>query len=341
MMDGAYGRMVGGSARRPHGEHERQAGPALPLFAQVVAVRVGVPRGQEQRRVADHQHGLVRQVRQGVEIGCLRPSLGEVRLHLPDIATQQLQQADRPTAEERHALNGTVAGNGEVGEQHVVARVPGVLDRTDHGQVQLARREQIVELRRRAGDELGRERGDAPVDRPIDRVAVDVADAAESHSAPSTTPDDTGSLWPPRACARGRWAIAKVGPSGPSERAGRCPGTHSSNVRTVWYSESRSTGSFPAPRIRPTIWSYDSHMGVPAPASWYTRSNTTVPSRSSHPKLSATCEMNGVTMGQWVFTCGTLSSTRRPTAMFFRSSQPVVAVPVRPSASPSSLWSGW
>jgi len=53
-------------------------------------VRVGVPRGQEQRRVADHQHGLVRQVRQGVEIGCLRPSLGEVRLHLPDIATQQL-----------------------------------------------------------------------------------------------------------------------------------------------------------------------------------------------------------------------------------------------------------
>jgi len=47
--------------------------------------------------------------------------------------------------------------------------------------------------------------------------------------------------------------------------------------------------------------------------------------------------MNGVTMGQWVFTCGMLSSTRRPTAMFFKSSNPVVAVPVRPSASPSSL----
>src|SRR5207253_1429970 len=75
-------------------------------------------------------------------------------------------------------------------------------------------------------------------------------------------------------------------------------------------------------------------MGVPAPASWYTRSNTTVPSRSSHPNVSATCEMNGVTMGQWVLTWGMLSSTSRPTAMFFKSSKPVVAVPVRPSASP-------
>src|SRR3989442_6936180 len=121
----------------------------------------------------------------------------------------------------------------------------------DQGRVQVTRRQQIVEMRRPAGDELGRERGDAPVDRPIDRVAVDVADATQSHSAPSTAPDNTGSLRSPRACARGLWAIAKVGPSGPSGRAGRCPGTQSSNVRTVWYSESRSTGSFPAPRSRP------------------------------------------------------------------------------------------
>src|SRR5205809_428227 len=55
---------------------------------------------------------------------------------------------------------------------------------------------------------------------------------------------------------------------GPAGRALARPGTQSSNVRTVWYSESRSTGSFPAPRTSSMIWSYESHIGVAAPASW-------------------------------------------------------------------------
>jgi len=64
-------------------------------------VEVGVPRGQKQRRVADHQHGLVRQVRQPVEIGRLRSGLGEVGPYLPDLATQELQQADRRSRRSR------------------------------------------------------------------------------------------------------------------------------------------------------------------------------------------------------------------------------------------------
>src|SRR5205823_10967246 len=47
VVDGARGALVRRSARGPYGEDERQAGPALPLFPQVVAVGVGVPRGQE------------------------------------------------------------------------------------------------------------------------------------------------------------------------------------------------------------------------------------------------------------------------------------------------------
>src|SRR5207244_5111439 len=93
-----------------------------------------------------------------------------------------VQLADLPPAEQRHTAHRTVAGNREVGEQDVVARIAGVFDRTDHGEVQLPRREQIVELRRRAGYELRRERGDAPVDGSIDRVAVDVADPTQSHA---------------------------------------------------------------------------------------------------------------------------------------------------------------
>src|SRR5204862_7786454 len=47
VVDGAHGALVRCSARGPDGEYERQAGPALPLVAQVVAVGVDVPRGEE------------------------------------------------------------------------------------------------------------------------------------------------------------------------------------------------------------------------------------------------------------------------------------------------------
>jgi len=47
-----------------------------------------------------------------------------------------------------------------------------------------------------------------------------------------------------------------------------------------------------------------------------------------HPKVSATCEMKGVTMGQWVFHMRDVVEHRRPTAMFFRSSKARRPVPV-------------
>src|SRR4029077_15366068 len=55
--------------------------------------------------------------------------------------------------------------------------------------VELARDEQIVQLGRRAGDELAarRQRYDAAVERPVDRRAVDVADAADLHRTPVHT----------------------------------------------------------------------------------------------------------------------------------------------------------
>src|SRR5713101_5805496 len=145
-----------------------------------------------------------------------------------------LQLGRGPLGEEGHAPHRAVARNREIGEED-------------------------VELGRRSRYELGRERRHAAVDRPVDRIAVDVADAPESHSTPSSTGSARG-----RAAAARRCSIRKVGPSGPSGRARAgpvgapgpaAPATQSSNVRTVRYSESRSAGSLPAPRIKPTIWS--------------------------------------------------------------------------------------
>src|SRR2546427_3039101 len=58
-----------------------------------------------------------------------------------------------------------------------------------------------------------------------------------------------------RLAVQGRAYVRGLAPCGvgPSGRATPCPGTQSSNVRTALYSESRSTGSFPAARISMTI----------------------------------------------------------------------------------------
>ena len=60
-----------------------------------------------------------------------------------------------------------------------------VLDRAHDGDVELTRREQVVQLGRRARDELGRhwEGGDTPVNGSVHGIAVDVADPADSHAA--------------------------------------------------------------------------------------------------------------------------------------------------------------
>ena len=55
----------GGGARyptsRPNRKHEGQSGPALPLFAEIVAVSVGAGCRELQRRIADHEDRFMRQ----------------------------------------------------------------------------------------------------------------------------------------------------------------------------------------------------------------------------------------------------------------------------------------
>src|SRR5574342_727391 len=107
-----------------------------------------------------------------------------------------------------------------------------VRDGADDRDVELARDEEVVQLGRGPGHQVGRDADQPPVDGAVDRIAVDVGNAAQSHSAPSTTPATTGSwrLPLPRACAR--CSMWKVGPWGPSARGlAAVPGIQSSNVR--------------------------------------------------------------------------------------------------------------
>src|SRR5205807_7207242 len=115
--------------------------------------------------------------------------------------------------EQCHAAHWSVAGDREIRQEHELLRVPGIFDRADHADVELARHEQIIQLGGCARDELmaRRQRHDATVDRAVDGRAVDVADAANSHSAPSTTVA-TGCL--ARAAARARCSIWKSEPCG-------------------------------------------------------------------------------------------------------------------------------
>src|SRR3989441_3873041 len=193
-----------------------------------------------------------------------------------------VQLSDRPSREQRHALHRPVARDPDLGEEPEQIGVARVLDRADHAHIELSRHQQLVQLGRGPGDELGWARQGAPVDGPVDREAVDVRDRAEPHSSSATTLERTGSARPrpcPRAAAARRCSILKDGPAGPAGRALARPGTQSSNVRTVLDSECRSTGAFPAPRTRSMIWSDESHTGVRAPASWETPPNNTDPSR--------------------------------------------------------------
>src|SRR5215471_7140855 len=112
--------------------------------------------------------------------------------------------------------------------------MPRVRDRADDGDVELTGDEEIVQLRGRARDDLRRHTLDAPVDGAVDRIAVDVGNPTESHSAPSTALARTGSCRFPFPCTVPRCSMWNVGPSGPAFGTARRPGTQSSNVRTVW-----------------------------------------------------------------------------------------------------------
>src|SRR6185312_3020430 len=91
------------------------------------------------------------------------------------------EQSDTP--------NGTVTRDGQIGEQFELAGMPNVLDGADNTELEFTGYEQFVQLSRCTGHEFTtrRQRHDPPIDRPIDRRAVDVADAPDLHSAPSTT----------------------------------------------------------------------------------------------------------------------------------------------------------
>src|SRR3989442_11458516 len=108
-----------------------------------------------------------------------------------------VQLSDRPSGEQRYALHRPVAGDPDLGEEPEQIGVARVLDRADHAHVELSRHQQLVQLGRRPSDELGGDRHGAPVDGPVDRVAIDVRDPAEPHSSSATTLARTGGARPP------------------------------------------------------------------------------------------------------------------------------------------------
>src|SRR3989442_5086977 len=148
-----------------------------------------------------------------------------------------VQLSDRPSGEQRYALHRPVAGDPDLGEEPEQIGVARVLDRADHAHVELSRHQQLVQLGRRPSDELGGDRHGAPVDGPVDRVAIDVRDPAEPHSSSATTLARTGSARPPPppppppAPPAPPWTILNDGPAGPPGRARGRPGAPAPNAR--------------------------------------------------------------------------------------------------------------
>src|SRR5216117_3165086 len=122
----------------------------LPLLAQIVTVPVRGAGRERQGGVSDDEHGFVRKCGERVEILRLRPRFRELRMDLPHLAAEQLQQrhgrAGRSgyqnglavefrslmPAEKRDAADRAIAGNREFWQQDEVLRVPQILNGTDH-----------------------------------------------------------------------------------------------------------------------------------------------------------------------------------------------------------------
>src|SRR6266480_2060873 len=79
----------------PHCEDERLAGPALPFLAQIIVMRIRAVCRQGERCIADHEHRLVRQRRECLEILRLSTRFSKARSDLPDVAAQELEQGNR------------------------------------------------------------------------------------------------------------------------------------------------------------------------------------------------------------------------------------------------------
>ncbi|MCU0621681.1 MAG: hypothetical protein MUC69_09275, partial [Gemmatimonadales bacterium] len=91
----AHPPLVGAATRGPDREDEGQAGPGAPCLAEVDAPLVQPPCLEREGGVADHQHRVVREAAQSIEVARLGPDGGEARLDLPQVTTEQLEQQDR------------------------------------------------------------------------------------------------------------------------------------------------------------------------------------------------------------------------------------------------------
>ena len=142
----------------------------------------------------------MRKAGERLEVGRFGPHRRESWGDPPGMTAQQLQQQDgrargsgaqhnrliqlidRTTGEELHAVHRPIAADRKVGQQMICPGVSGVLHRRHDAHVEISGREQVVEVGRGAAHQLRRS-GDQPaVDGAIDRIAVDVGNAAESHA---------------------------------------------------------------------------------------------------------------------------------------------------------------
>ncbi len=123
-----------------------------------------------------------------------------------------------PTCKEGDASNRSVTGNREIRKELVGPGVPRVFHGRNDGDIEFARGQQPVQLRWRARHELAGNIHDAPVDRTIDRVAIDVAYSADSHHArpaPTNCTSFSEAAGPADPSASG----ANIGSSGPNVRS--------------------------------------------------------------------------------------------------------------------------
>ena len=164
--------------RDPHGEDERQAGPLLPLAAQVVGVAIvgqsavgwiqlgrAQARPEMQRRVADDQPRVVllspkRATSVARRCSGRRPASRPTRSRTAARAARRWSSSSGSPArgavqlrrgalgEQHHAAHRTVAGDREVGQQQILRRVARVFDRRDDADVERARAPSRVQRRR-------------------------------------------------------------------------------------------------------------------------------------------------------------------------------------------------
>ena len=189
--------------RHPDREDEWLACPLLPHLAEIVDVRIAIPMGraQHERGVSNYEPGVYIFVSRICDVAHFSVTRYETRTRVPDILEQQLEQRDtrhRASAdddvttgelgcgsrgEQHHRADGAVAGNSQVGKEQVALRIARVFNGGDNADVELTVRHAMIEIGRHSIDEGRVEMDDAPIDCPVNRIAVDVGNAAYLHCA--------------------------------------------------------------------------------------------------------------------------------------------------------------